>query len=237
MSVVTNYTIKEFDQSDQLYHTLARDILKILPSKGLLQKPFSMILSGGSSPVNLHQLLVEHSPEAGIDWDKVSFFFSDERCVKPDDELSNYSMAANTLFIPLKLKEKHIFRIKGELPQNKAAETYHQQIKDFFQGDPSFDLALLGMGTDGHTASLFPNSKALDIQDRFAVSAGTGPEGRQRVSLTYRSLNASKRTWVMVTGRGKNRTLNKALDEFSHFRDFPVKAIRPLEELIFYVSP
>jgi 6-phosphogluconolactonase len=228
---------KEFSAADKMFHSLVSDMLSVLPTADSPQKDYSLILSGGRSPVYLHKLLVEQSSDFNIAWNNIFFFFSDERCVPPDDGLSNYAMAAQTLFNPLKIQPANIFRMEGELTPDSAADQYHQQIDNFFQGTPYFDLALLGMGTDGHTASLFPQSTALEIQDSFAVSTGPGPEGRHRVSLTYRSLNMSKRAWVMVTGREKKKTLDKALKSVSHFRDFPIKGIQPLEELIFYISP
>jgi 6-phosphogluconolactonase len=231
-------TIKEFVSHDHLFQALACDVLNILP-RGFdpLNDPFSLILSGGRSPVNLHRLLVEQSISLKTDWDNISFFFSDERCVPPDNELSNYAMARHTLFSPLGLSENKVYRIKGELLPDEAAEKYHKQADDYLKKNPCFELALLGMGPDGHTASLFPRSPALDVQDRFAASAGRGPEGKERVTLTFKALNASRRVWVMVTGKDKKETLDKAFETVSSFRDFPIKAINPLEELIFYYSP
>lgn len=231
------YEIKEFDHPDLLYHTLAKDVLSILPKKEHTQNSFSLVLSGGRSPVKLHKMMVVKSVEFEPDWSKVVFFFSDDRCVPPDNELSNFAMAQNTLFAPLNIQKTNIVRIKTELAPDKAAEEYHQQLNKAFQRTPGFDLALLGMGPDGHTASLFPGSKALDTQDRYAVSTGLGPEGCHRISLTYSSLNASKRAWVIVTGKDKKKTLDRSLSSKSHSRDFPINGINPLEELIFYVSP
>jgi 6-phosphogluconolactonase len=231
------YEIKEFDHPDLLYHSLAKDVLSILPKKEHTQNSFSLVLSGGRSPVKLHKMMVAQSVAFEPDWSKVVFFFSDDRCVPPDNELSNFAMAQNTLFAPLHIQTTNIVRIKTELAPKKAAEEYHQQLNKAFQRSPGFDLALLGMGPDGHTASLFPRSEALDIQDRYAVSSGPGPEGRHRVSMTYRSLNASKRAWVMVTGKDKKKTLDRALSSKSYSMDLPIQGINPLEELIFYVSP
>lgn len=229
--------IKEFDQADQLYYTLARDILAVLPSSGKSKLSFALVLSGGRSPVQLHRHLVEQTLEFKSNWNNVLFFFSDERCVSPDDQLSNYGLARNTLFVPLGLADTNIYRIKGELAPEEAAAEYHKALDDFFKHKTYLDLSLLGMGSDGHTASLFPHTNALSNQNRFAAYAGTGPEGSERVSLTYNALNACRQIWVMVTGKDKKRVLDKALETESSFRDYPIKAIKPQQELVFYCSP
>ncbi len=230
--------LREFATPDEMFQTLAKDILSILPNEEAYHGIFSMVISGGRSPVHLHKLLVEQPGNFNTRWDKVVFFFSDERCVGPDDDSSNYAMAHRTLFSPLSIQKRKIFRIKGELKPNSAAIQYHEEINNFFNKEiPNFDLALLGMGTDGHTASLFPNTTALNIHDKFALSAGLGPDGLNRISMTYRSLNASKKIFVMVTGKDKKNTLDKALQDISNSWDFPIKGVHALEELTFYISP
>ena len=229
---------KEFSTPDEMFRTLARDMLAILPNSDYSKENFSLIISGGRSPVFLHRLLIEQSLNFSTKWNKILFFFSDERCVSPYDDSSNYAMANDTLFLPLNIQQKNVFRIKGELAPNRAAIEYHDEISEFFaKVNHSFDLALLGMGSDGHTASLFPQASALNIHDKFAVSAGVGPDSLNRISMTYRSLNASKKVFVMVTGENKKSTLDKALQSASHFKDFPIKGIQPIDELIFYISP
>jgi 6-phosphogluconolactonase len=226
--------VKNFNSSAELYHKLAKDIMDTL---SINSKSCSMILSGGHSPVSIHKLLVEQTSGLKNHWENISFFFSDERCVPPDDELSNYALAKETLFEPLGLSENNVYRIKGEDPPQEAAKMYHNQVSAFLNQHHCFDLALLGMGPDSHTASLFPQSAALEVKDRFATAAGPGPEGRQRVTLTYKALNASKQIMVMVTGKNKIKALEKALRQEADYRDYPIKGLNPLEKLIFYCAP
>ena len=121
---------------------------------------FIVVLAGGSTPRRLYSLLAEPPYREKVPWSKTLFVFGDERCVPPDDEASNYRMARETLFEPLEIPEHHVFRMKGEQPPAEAARRYEVRLSDVFLGERKrhFDLVLLGIGPDGHTASLFPGT-------------------------------------------------------------------------------
>jgi 6-phosphogluconolactonase len=131
---------------------------------------FTLVLSGGSTPRRLYQLLSEEEAPQGLDWSAVEVFFGDERCVPPDAAASNYRMVRESLLDRLPAPPAGLHRIHGELAPAAAADLYEKEIHDSLgPGVPQFDLVLLGLGEDGHTASLFPGSPALDERERLVV--------------------------------------------------------------------
>ena len=152
----------------------------------------SIVLTGGSAPGPAY----EHAAGRQKDWSKVTLWWGDERAVPPDDELSNYRLAKETLLDRLEVQPREIHRIEGELPPAEAA----QKLDDELAG-VTLDVLLLGMGPDGHLASLFPGSPQLRVEDRRAVS---GPPGLEpfvdRVTMTLPTLQAAKRIVFLITG-------------------------------------
>ncbi|MBM4125235.1 MAG: 6-phosphogluconolactonase, partial [Nitrospira sp.] len=134
---------------------------------------FCVALSGGSTPRALHGILAGAAFSEQLDWRRVSFFFGDERCVPPDHPESNFAMAEETLFRPLKIAPGQIHRMRGEADPDEAARAYEMAVCEQFGVQPpvwpSFDLVLLGLGEDGHTASLFPGTSALEERTRMVV--------------------------------------------------------------------
>ncbi len=163
---------------------------------------FSVALSGGSTPRALYERLAE----AEISWQNIHLFWGDERCVLPDHPDSNYRMTAESLLSRITIPPENIHRIQGELPPAQAAEVYEQELRTFFGNSPRFDLVLLGIGDDGHTASLFPDSPALAESVRWAVAAEhttPPPPLVSRVTLTFGVFNAARRVIFLVSGAGK----------------------------------
>lgn len=164
---------------------------------------FTVALSGGSTPRELYtRLAAEFSTR--VNWNLVHLFWGDERCVPPDHADSNYRMTRESLRVPI--PEENIHRIHGELTPELAAEEYENQLRSFFTETPRFDLILLGMGDDGHTASLFPGSPALAESTRWAVSvehAAPPPPLVSRVTLTFGVFNTARRVIFLVSGAGK----------------------------------
>lgn len=190
---------------------------------------FTIALSGGSAPVPLFRLL---AVEARMPWERTHAFWGDERCVPPDSEESNYRLASDTMLSRVPIPAVSIHRIRGELPCDEAAEHYALELTTFFGATapaaldgPTFDLALQGMGADGHTASLFPGAAALD-SDRWteAVVAPEGTTPRERVTLTLPVLNRSRETLVLVSGAKKSAALARALDADADAPDAPPAA-------------
>ena len=176
-------------------------------SKVTIQKygRFCLALAGGSTPRPVYANLADQN----LDWSKIHLFWGDERCVPPEHPDSNYRMARLALIEQIDIPEENIHRISGELPAEQAAAQYEASLRAFFdpQADwPRFDLILLGLGDDGHTASLFPGTPAERVEDRWvtAVVHDQPPEPLvDRVSLTLPAINAARQVIFLVTGASK----------------------------------
>ena len=187
---------------------------------------FTVALSGGSTPRALHaQLATAHSD--AIDWARVEFFWSDDRAVPPDHPDSNYRMARETLLDPLGIDGSRVHRIRGEDPEpDHAADEYARSLAASLPGElPIFDLVLLGMGADGHTASLFPNTAALDIEDRTVVASHAPKPPVNRITLTFPVLLQARAIRVLVTGADKAATLSTVLHGPPDARRWPAQRL------------
>jgi 6-phosphogluconolactonase len=188
---------------------------------------FTLVLAGGSTPKKMYACLAAEK----IDWRRVHFFWGDERCVPPEAAESNYGMAQETLFRQLPLPPENIHRMAGEKPAQEAAHLYEEDLQGFFgKGLPRFDLILLGLGTDGHTASLFPGSSALRAGRRWAVPVEhtiPPPPLVERVTLTLPVLNAAAEVLFLVAGADKADILAEVLEGPYQPRRYPAQGVRP----------
>jgi 6-phosphogluconolactonase len=194
-------------------------------------------LSGGSTPRRLHELLAA-SP--GIDWTHVHIYFGDERTVAPDDPQSNYRMARETLLDRVAIPSDNVHRMHGEDPPDEAAEAYEIVLVDTFALRfaelPRFDLIILGMGSDGHTASLFPGTAALDERLRFVVANDVPQLSTTRITLTYPVLNNARRVLFLAAGADKAQAAHDALVDGVRDRP-PSGKVRPTDgELWWYLD-
>lgn len=190
---------------------------------------FRVGLSGGSTPRALHQRLTRAPFRAGIDWKRVRFFWGDERCVPPDNERSNYRMARETLLGPLRIPGRQVFRMRGEDEPRAAAAAYESVLAAELDGEspPRLDLVFLGLGPDGHTLSLFPGTRAIGERDR-AVVANYVPRFREwRLTLTYPTLNASRRVVFLAEGESKREPATEILKRKRGSRDLPASGVHP----------
>jgi len=232
--------VKIFPTKDELLNALAMNFLDLAQACQENRGAFSVILGGGRTPQWLNPLIVQEAAtwrgSKVIDWDQVFIFFSDERCVPPDDLDSNYKMILDTLVQPLNIPAAHVYRIQGEMEPFAAAVEYQRKLLEYSGGlgIPVIDLALLGLGSDGHTASLFPGSNALKEFKNFAVSAGTGPEGLPRVTLTYPVLNAVQNSWLMAAGSEKAPVIHQLLEGEYNPVLYPAQAIFPAHGRLIY---
>ncbi len=190
---------------------------------------FGAALSGGSTPGALYRLLSAAPYRARIPWAQVHLFWADERCVPPDDPGSNYRLVAETLLAGAPIPPENVHRVMGEWEPERAARAYEQAIRAFFGGaSPRFDLALLGLGKDGHTASLFPGADTLAETERLVVTAVAAYEGRPawRVTLTLPALNAARSVLFLVSGAEKAPVVQAILaDGEEHL---PARRVRPI---------
>lgn len=199
-----------------------------IESRGL----FTVALAGGSTPKSLYRLLSSVKPKDEIDWSRVFFFFGDERNVLPDDEESNFKMAHENLFAPLEIDINNIFPwLTGSETPEITAEIYQGEIQRFFDlGEnefPIFDLILLGMGADGHTASLFPFTKALSETEKIAVANPVEKLKTTRLTLTFPTINNARNVVFLVAGEDKAETLREVLEGEFQPEKLPSQNVKP----------
>lgn len=199
--------------TDKLFSKIAKEFIELGTRCQKEAGFFSVALGGGRTPVKLNEKIVKASPNYYMDWTKVFVFFSDERCVSKNHSSSNYKMICETLIEPLDIPKCNVFRIQGELNAEAAAASYEKIVMDFFgdRGKKSFDLALLGLGEDCHTASLFPESSALREYMRLIVPGGRGKEGLERVTMTFPLINNSNNIWFLICGEEKRTAFDHLL--------------------------
>lgn len=189
---------------------------------------FNIALAGGSTPGQVYELLAEDSH---IDWKRSRVFWSDERCVPPEHAESNYRMARETLLDRLPQSPGIVARMPGELPPEQAAVAYEATIREIVPADelgtPRLDLILLGMGDDGHTASLFPGSEVLNESDRLVAADYVSKSDSNRLTLTYPLLNAGRHVLILVSGASKASTLNAVLNGPMQPDKLPVQGVQP----------
>ena len=201
---------------------------------------FLTALSGGGTPKPLYQLLA-HTPYCDqIEWSKVHAFWGDERCVPHNDPGNNYFQAKQALFDHVPLPLENIHRAASELEPGDAAHDYARVLNTFAEAPlawPRFDLVLLGMGDDGHTASLFPGSQVDITSPVVAVTANYQSRPANRVSLTPRVFNSARRVIFLVSGADKAVTLTQVLSDISNMDLLPAQRIRPTDgEVIWLVD-
>lgn len=231
-------SIKKFPSPEELYQAACQHILQAGQQAVARQGHFSLVLAGGSTPEGAYRLLAAQVP--ALEWRNVHFFWGDERCVAPDHPDSNYRLAQQALLAHLPVPDANIHRIEGELSPSRAASRYEEHIREFFgrlgyqegnpQQLPSFDLVLLGIGEDGHTASLFPGSPALAESQRWVVEVDHNqppPPLVTRVTLTLPLINAARDVVLLVTGKGKAARLEQVFQGESD-PPLPAQLVRPL---------
>jgi 6-phosphogluconolactonase len=220
----------------------AAEFIKELADKYIArQNYFSLALCGGSTPRLLFQTLAAPPFKHGIAWNKVHFFWGDERFVLPSHPESNVRLARDLLLSQVRVPEENIHlppEVLGS-PDEAAAE-YEAILKKYFQdGEELFDLNIMGLGADGHTASLFPRGKALNEKNSW-VTASMAPEDaiiRDRITLTLSAINRSKNIIFLVSGAEKKEILQKILnDPRTAKKIYPAAQVRALDKLVWFVS-
>ncbi len=224
--------IKVYEDKQALAEAAARDFIERANAAIQETGRFAVALAGGSTPEATYELLATKEYAGEVDWGNVHFFFGDERSVPPDDEDSNYRMADESLLSHVSVGSVH--RMKGELLPDEAAMEYEGELREFFSTPgrpPEFDLIQLGIGDDGHTASLFPNTAALDVTDRWVAQNPVPKLETVRITLTLPVLNAAKAVSFLVAGEGKAEALKAVLESDADPHDYPSKFLQPAGEL------
>ncbi|MGA7194345.1 MAG: 6-phosphogluconolactonase [Anaerolineales bacterium] len=201
---------------------------------------FLVALSGGNTPTELFKLLAQSPYREQIDWTRVHVFWGDERCVPIEDLENNYRQANDVLLKHVPILLENIHRVKSDLKPADAATDYARVLKQFASAPlnwPRFDLVLLGMGEDGHTASLFPGSEVNVSTPTMAVTAEYQDRPANRVTLTPLMFNSARRIIFLVSGASKSQTLANVLYGEYHPEQLPAQRIRPTDgELIWLVD-
>ena len=233
-----NPTVIVCETPDALAERAASDFSKLATEALASSRRLTVALAGGSTPKAFFARLTEEPFRSVVDWTKLWLFWGDERCVPPDHPDSNYGMAHRALLEKLPAPPTHVYRIHGEDPPPQAARDYEKTLRDVFGASvdwPEFDLILLGMGSDGHTASLIPGTSAVQEEKRWVAENVVRSLQTVRVTLTLPVINRAQRVWFMAAGAKKAAAFAKAQGDPTP--DCPASLVRPAKgELRWYVD-
>jgi 6-phosphogluconolactonase len=219
------------DDAPALYAHAAEEIAYFAGEAVCTHGEFALCLAGGSTPAATYEMLGSKF-HFSIDWKEVQFFWGDERCVPPDDPASNYAMTQRTLLSKLALKPAQVHRMRGEQAPEQAARGYEDELRSHFGltdgAFPRFDVILLGLGENSHTASLFPGSAAIHERERLALAVEVDdPTQRHRVTLTPPVINSASRVIFLVAGEAKAQAVWNILKGPRAIDEFPAQVVAP----------
>jgi 6-phosphogluconolactonase len=233
---VSGASFREIVSKDrsELARTVAEGVAALSRSPGGERR--AIALSGGSTPKALYETLAGPAFAQRVDWSRLELFFSDERSVAPDDPESNYGLAARTLLGAVKPAAVH--RMVAE---SGDAEGYERLVRERVArrrgAVPIFDLVFLGMGEDGHTASLFPGTRALEERERLVVMNDVAQKKTRRMTFTYPLINAADRVWVLIAGADKHAMVARCREARARAdRSLPVLRVSPAGELVWWLD-
>ena len=229
LSVPSGLNVRVFRDLASLSRAAAGRFLDVVRECVPARGRFAVALSGGSTPRTFYSLLASDPYRNKVDWTKVHVFWADERCVPPDDMESNYRLVFETLLSVVPVPAENIHRVRGEASPDEAARLYEDDLRAFFRGGqvPVFDLAVLGAGDDGHTASLFPGSETLGESLRLAVSVRPSAGRPGRVTLTLPVLNNVAHVLVLVSGPSKASVVQEIFERGTA-QQLPAGLLRPV---------
>jgi 6-phosphogluconolactonase len=228
---LTAPTVRVLPDPERLAAAAAEEFVRAALEATRERGRFAVAVSGGSTPLRLYHLLARRghlTPPGSLPWGAIHWFWVDERCVPPEAELSNYG-AWHEAIHGAPIPPANVHRIHGEHPDPpSAAQVYEDELRQFLSPPHSvLDLVLLGMGADGHTASLFPHSEALAENTRWVVAPVTYPPGPPRITLTLRALNEAARVLFLVSGEEKAGTVRLVLEEQRDIESLPAQGVAP----------
>ena len=191
---------------------------------------FSVAISGGSTPRNMNRMLAQEPYSSSIAWEKTHIFWVDERCVAVDDPASNYGMARKDFLDQIPIPVDHVHPMPREAAPEEGAKNYQNELKTFFRStkgeSPAFDLILLGIGTDGHTASLFPATPSAALSKEWVIAVKGGRPDVYRLTLTYDVLNRAEKICFLVSGENKAPVVKTIFDDKQ--AGLPAQKVQPL---------
>lgn len=217
-------------RASKLFLSIARKAIET-------RNDFTVALSGGSTPKALYERLARESANDSL-WTRAQIFWGDERCVLPDDEESNYRMAYESLLRRVPVPAENIHRMRGEDEPERAAADYSRVVSETLASRAlKFDLILLGLGEDGHTASLFPHSSALEEREKIVAANWVEKLRASRLTFTVPLINRARSVLFLVSGEKKRDALRRVLSDNADPRDCPARFVQPLSgNLIFLVD-
>jgi 6-phosphogluconolactonase len=220
---------RTYPNEQRLMRAAADEIVAVAQESIASRGRFSIALAGGSTPKSLYLLLATPDYISRFQWDRVYVFWGDERCVPPEHVDSSYRMARETLLDHVPIPQENIHRIHGEDDPAKAALEYAQVLHEFFSNanSPRFDFILLGMGDDGHTASLFPGTAALHEQTRWVVENYVVSKQMWRITLSPFAINSAANVAFLVSGASKAERLHEVLNGEFQPDTFPAQIVNP----------
>jgi 6-phosphogluconolactonase len=232
-------TIRLFPDNPAVANAFAADLVELLQTLTASQTKVSVSLSGGSTPKLLFEVLAKKFNHS-VDWSKIQFFWGDERCVPPTDQESNFGEAERLFLSKIEIPTGNIYRVHGEADPASERVRYGQliaaNVESNESGTPSFDIMLLGMGDDGHTASIFPAQIELLKSDQICEIATHPQSGQKRITVTGKIINASKHVFFLVTGAGKADVLSEIFGKTGNFESYPTSHLAPPCGATFYLD-
>lgn len=237
---MTNREIIVLNNLEDLSRATAAKFVELMQANVKNGFSVNVALSGGSTPKRLYKLLADENEgfRRAVDWQKVNFFWGDERCVSPDSDENNYRMVNEILLKPLGISPAYIHRFKSELEAEKAVVDYENILRLAFNTHngliPRFDVIFLGMGADGHTASLFPESDALDETERLVAAPFVEKFLKFRLTLTPPIINNATNIIFQVAGADKAKVLREVLEGEHNPRRLPAQIVNPRNGKVFW---
>jgi 6-phosphogluconolactonase len=232
--------LRMFPSAEALSQAAARTFIRSAAAAIEVRGRFLAAISGGNTPTGMYTLLADPAMHRQVDWTRIFLFWTDERCVPPEQPGSNYGEAHRMLLQHVPIPEENVLRMRGELPPAEAAADYARILSSFATPPwewPQFDLVLLGLGEDGHIASLFPGSPVEARTPTLAVTANYQDRPAQRVTLTPLVFNTARQIVFLVSGTSKAHALASVLEDSQEPKKYPALRIRPYDgELIWLVD-
>lgn len=229
--------VKIFPTPKKVVKSLAKGMFKFMAESK--QKRFDIALSGGKTPALLFDILVDKYHDK-LPWERIHLWWGDERCVPPDSNESNYKMTFDHLISRVSIPDDNIHRIKGEKIPEKEANDYSEQIKKHLNSRgnwPVFDLIILGLGNDGHTASIFPYQMDILSHDKVCTVTEHPLSGQKRITLTGKVLNNANRLFFLVTGKSKSMRISEIMNDDDAAKLLPAYYVEPENgEIVWYID-
>src|SRR5687768_4014525 len=222
-------TLRVFDTAEQVADAAARQFIELANSATTNRGRFAVALAGGNTPRRMYDLLAEDQLRNRVDWAAVHLFFGDERCVPRDHPDSNYRMVREALISRVDVPDANVYPINGDAEPATNAALYETNLREFFPEAlaPVFDMVLLGLGEDGHTASLFPETSALRVTDKWVVANWVEKLAAYRITLTPAAINGAAQVTFLVTGANKAAAVRAVLEGPFQPENLPAQLIKP----------